>query len=297
MRPLTALIIYIVVVFVGGALLAPWVHWMMQPVGRSIPLLADAPFHRYVHRCFLILALAGLWPLLRALGIKSVQDVGLVPPREHWQKWLTGFAIGLLSLAIIAFVSVQAGARRWNYRIPGDVILVKALTALATALIVGFMEEILFRGGLFGGLRKVINWKSALAVSSLIYASTHFFAPVKHAGSVQWDSGLALLPGMMSDFTKPEELIPGFINLVLVGVILALAFQRTGNLYFSLGLHTGWIFWLKLSKTVLVHRSIANTTIHGTASMIDGWLATGALIMALILTLKLTTILTRRPPS
>ena len=64
MRPLRALVIYIAVVFVGGALLAPWPYWLVQTGAQTSPKPANAPFHRYVNRSWLIPALAGLWPLL-----------------------------------------------------------------------------------------------------------------------------------------------------------------------------------------------------------------------------------------
>ena len=69
MRPLRALVIYIGVVFVGGALLAPWLYWLAQAFAHSFPKIAAEPFNRFVNRSLLFLALAGLWPLLRALGV------------------------------------------------------------------------------------------------------------------------------------------------------------------------------------------------------------------------------------
>ena len=60
-----------------------------------------------------------------------------------------------------------------------------------------------------------------------------------------WNSGLILLPRMLGGFADFHALVPGFFNLTLAGVLLGLAYQRTGNLYFSIGLHAGWIFWLK----------------------------------------------------
>jgi hypothetical protein len=47
MRPLRALIIYIAVVFIGGALLAPWLYWLAQKGARTFPTIAAAPFHQF----------------------------------------------------------------------------------------------------------------------------------------------------------------------------------------------------------------------------------------------------------
>jgi uncharacterized protein len=290
MRPLRALVIYIAIVFLGGALLAPWLHWLAQVLAQTFPKLADladSPFHRYVHRAFLFLALAGLWPLLRALGARSAADFGLGKPAGQWQRLGAGFALGFVSLAVVAGIAVAGGARAWPDSFDAGNLIGKLLGALATAAVVGVLEEVLFRGGIFGGLRRVLDWRLALVFSSAIYALVHFFAPARHEGPVLWTSGLALLVPMFNGFTNLQQLIPGFFNLALAGALLAIAYQRTGNLYFSIGLHAGWIFWLK-SYGVLTNSVVdANVWLFGTRKMIDGWLACGVLIATLI-------VLTRR---
>lgn len=281
MRPLRALIIYLIVVFVGGALLAPWLYWLVQSFAGTFPKLANAPFHRYVNRSFLILALAGLWPLLRALGVKSPADVGLVKPAGEWRNALRGLGLGFLSLAIVAGIALVAGARAWPENFSLSKFSEKLSSAALTACVVAVLEEILFRGGIFGGLRHVLSWRAALLVSSAIYALVHFFAPARHVGEVVWNSGLALLPLMLAGFGDLHALIPGFINLTLAGAALAYAFQRRGNLYFSIGLHAGWIFWLVIYKALTVEVANANVWLFGSNKLIDGWLACAVLIATL----------------
>ena len=282
MRPLRALVIYIAVVFAGGALLAPWMYWLVQAAAQTFPKLANAPFHRYVHRAFLALALAGLWPLLKALGARSASDLGLVRPAGQWQKLGTGFGTGFISLAIVAGIALAVGARAWPEQLVAGKLAGQLLGALATAAVVGVLEEILFRGGIFSGLRRLLDWRFALAISSAIYALVHFFAPAKHEGAVAWTSGLALLLPMLGGFTDWQQLIPGFFNLTLAGALLALAFQRTGNLYFSIGLHAGWIFWLKSYGVLTSDVPGANLWLWGSGRMIDGWLACVVLALTLV---------------
>ena len=68
----------------------------------NFPQIAHAPFHRFVDRSFLILALAGLWPLLRALGTTSFREAGLVPPYGQSRKFFGGLLLGFCSLAVVA---------------------------------------------------------------------------------------------------------------------------------------------------------------------------------------------------
>ena len=95
MRPARSLLIYTGIVFLGGALLAPWLYWTFQWLAALLPAfrkLADNPFHRYVNRSLLALALTGLWPLLRSLGVRGWQDVGLAKPAASLRHWPVGFA-------------------------------------------------------------------------------------------------------------------------------------------------------------------------------------------------------------
>jgi uncharacterized protein len=70
-----------------------------------------------------------------------------------------------------------------------------------------------------------------------------------------------------------ETLAPGFFNLALAGALLAYAFHRTGNLWFSIGLHAGWIFWLKSYGFFTREAPGADTWLWGTKRMTDGWMA------------------------
>ena len=65
-------------------------------------------------------------------------------------------------------------------------------------------------------------------------------------------------------------------------MILALAYQRTGTLYFSIGLHAGWIFWLKSYGFLTNSQAEAGTWFWGTAKLVDGWLALIVLTLVLI---------------
>ncbi len=281
MRPLWALVIYIVVVFFGGALLAPWLYWLAQHFAHSVPKLASAPFHRFMDRSFLILAMAGVWPLLRALGAKSLRETGLVAPYGQSQKLFGGLLLGFVSLAVVAGIVLVAGGRATAGSSSAEKIIETILNAAATAAVVAILEEILFRGGVFGGLRRVFYWPLALGLSSLIYALVHFLQRADFAGTMAWYSGLELLPRMLAGFTDFHALVPGFFSLTLAGVLLGLAYQRTGNLYFSIGLHAGWIFWLKIFGTFSADVPRAAVWFWGTGKMIDGWLA--FLVLALTL--------------
>jgi len=273
MRPFRALVIYLAVVFVGGALLAPWLYWLAQSCAHSIPRIAGAPFHRYVDRSLLMLALARLWPLMRSLGATSLREVGLIPPYGQFKFFSGGLLLGFFSLAVVAGMAIGFGDRLFVQPWAAHQIVGTIFGAIGAAAMVAPLEEILFRGGVFGGLRRIIYWPLALLVSSAIYALVHFLQHAELTGVVAWNSGLVLLPQMLRGFADFHALVPGFFNLALAGVLLGLAYQRTGNLYFSIGLHAGWIFWLKTYGVFTADSPRAAIWFWGTGKMIDGWLA------------------------
>jgi membrane protease YdiL (CAAX protease family) len=282
MRPIRALVIYIAVVFIGGALLAPWLYRLAQLFAHSFPQVATAPFHRFLDRSFLLFALAGLWPMLRSLGATSWRDTGIVPPYGQWNKLFGGLLLGFISLAAVAAVAVGFGGRGVVQDLAAHTVVGIIFSAIGTAVVVGTLEEILFRGGIFGGLRRVLYWPFALFISSVIYALVHFLQRVELIGPVAWNSGLVLLPQKLGGFADFHALMPGFFSLTLAGVLIGLAYQRTGNLYFSIGLHAGWIFWLKIYSALTVQAPQAATWFWGTGKMTDGWLAFSALAITLV---------------
>src|SRR5271156_233348 len=140
MRPLLTLVIYLVVVLVGGALLAPWLYWLAQHAAQDFPKIADAPFHRFVDRSFLILSLVGLWPLLCSLGAKSARDMGIIPPYGNFKKLFGGALLGFFSLAVVAGIAIGFGGRAFSQNLTPHKIVAVIFGAIATAVIVATPE-------------------------------------------------------------------------------------------------------------------------------------------------------------
>jgi membrane protease YdiL (CAAX protease family) len=278
--PILALAFYIAAVFIGGAIAAPQLYWAAQSMERWFPHLAGIPFTRFVHRSLLLVALLGLWPLFRSLGAVSWSDLGIVAPRRHWQKLGAGFTLGFFSLAMVAVTAIGAGAR--TATLNHHHLVQNLILAGTSALAVGILEEILFRGGIFGALRKNVPWVTALLISSGIYALVHFFGNPHQDGPILWYSGLEILQRMLEGFVHWQQLVPGFFNLALASALLALAYQRTGNLYFSIGFHASWIFWLRSYNVLTRGVTGTNTWIWGGNKMIDGWLAMAVLALTLL---------------
>lgn len=278
------LLAYFVGVLLAAALVAPGAFHLGQWVSGEVTFLhglGAQPFHRYLNRCLLVIALAGLWPLAKAFQLTSARALGLAGPGSSRRMLGCGLAVGFGSLLGAALLMSLAGVRSFNFSHTPSVLVELALNATLSAAVVAGLEELFFRGVVFGALRQSLSLTAAILGSSVIYAAPHFLARVEHAGPVAWSSGFALLPAMLAGIVAPGNLAPAGLTLAVGGAVLALAYQRTGSLWFSIGLHAGWVFWLKVFKTVTSPGAQPASAFWGTDKLLDGWLA--LLIMAVVL--------------
>ncbi len=284
MRPLRSTFIYTAGVFLGGALLAPLLYHLVQNAAEQWPALqglANQPFRRYVNRCLLFTAVLGLWPWLRANGFSGGADIGIARPFGQWKLVAGGFALGFGTLAVVALTATTLGPHDWNLAHPPALYARHLAKAGGAAIVVALIEEILFRGALFGVLRKRWRWPAALVASSIVFAFVHFLDRRPNAPeTITWITGLTTLPQMLHPLLW-REWFPLFPNLLLVGAILAWFYQITGSLGASIGLHAGWIFWVKSYSFLTIAPTAAASSLWGTGKLIDGWATT--LVLAAVL--------------
>lgn len=171
----------------------------------------------------LVLSLYGFVPLLLWGYIHAAEsswaDYGLSGEGGFWRSSGLGFVAGALGVTLL--VGLQQGMKGgwllspkagWRSTLP----LASALLGLT--LVIGFIEELVFRGFVVNQLQPAYApWATAL-ISSLIFALLHLV----------WDgpAGLVQLPG-----------------LCLMGGVLWIArWTNGGQLGLAWGLHAGWIW-------------------------------------------------------
>ena len=282
LRHTVAILIYVAGVFLGATLLSPLAWKAVFSDWAFLSFLNEHDdFHRYFNRCLLGLALLGLGVLCRFLGIKSISEVGWTHPRKQW-PWLgKGLLLGLASLTAAAALPLLFGAREM---VPTPEITEWSrhlANAMIAGLVVAVIEETLFRGVLFGLLRRDLPWCWAAVLSSLFFAAMHFLDQKPELENITWTSGFSALPAMLHDFGNDPYWPAKFVNLTLAGIILCAIWQRTGNLYCSIGLHAGWIFCLKTNGFLTESTPKSPTIFWGNGQISDGWAATPLLALML----------------
>ncbi|MBU0495396.1 MAG: CPBP family intramembrane metalloprotease [Chloroflexi bacterium] len=125
-----------------------------------------------------------------------------------------GVALGFVLMAIIFGVEIAAGWLRVDGLVALPTAVVTVLAYLVIYLIVGFIEELSFRGYIFGNLRDGFGPIVAVILASLIFG-------VAHAGNPNFG---------------PVALF----NIALVGMFFCYAYVATNNLWLPIAYHFSW---------------------------------------------------------
>jgi membrane protease YdiL (CAAX protease family) len=185
----------------------------------------------------------------------------------------SGFLLGCLSFTGFLGVLIMLGSRTLAPDLPSNWPLRIGL-GFGSALLVGTIEEIIFRGLLFGGLLQDHGRGRAILVSSGLYSLVHFlWAKVPVEIGFDLTIGLQALAVHTRSLLSPSILSP-FVGLSLVGVVLAYAYLWSGSLLFPIGLHAGWVFLGKIDGLLLLERTGVQWLYgpQGVLGGVTGWL-------------------------
>jgi len=156
--------------------------------------------------------------------VLAVYKFGIVRLGEHPRDDLPArgairnLGLGLLAGFVIFSVVVGVADLVGVYRIVGRGDTSRLLLELvATAILPGFMEELMFRGILFRWIEEFGGSWAALVVTSALFGLAHIFNP-----NATWFSSFAIA--------------------VEAGVLLGGAYMLSGSLWLPMGLHAAWNF-------------------------------------------------------
>ena len=249
MKSYQRILVFLLLVLLLTVIVSPWAAWSWNSFIKAWPQWREytPSFSHIFGRLFMILG-AGLFFLCRSfLKIQSVSQLGLKPTRQWHCDFARGALIAVASVIAVASLMSVLDVFTPFFRLSLSTALQRSVKALLTALTVGFLEEIFFRGVIFKGLLDDCRLAVASVFSSLFYAAIHFIKPAEEIGTSSLDAwaGLRYLVAAFQPFLDPASLFPGLFGLFLIGLVLSYAFFRTGSLYLSMGLHAGWVFGIK----------------------------------------------------
>ncbi len=255
-----------------ASILAPWVYQggkalAAAATSRELPGILEwlggacgkSKFARFYSRSLSFSALIFLPFLYRRIRQlrASEQGTNSTIAIAHWKsspvQILTGLVIsgGLLWGLVMILQALGVYAPD-----PHPPKLPKFLAAvLIPTVAASLIEEWMFRGLLLGLWLKSSRPLMACVGTSLLFAFLHFLEPpvgfAIHDPSAP-TAGFELLGRVLFHFTDPQFFVTDFATLFVVGMILAWARLRTGALWFSIGLHAGWVLVFKICNLLYV---------------------------------------------
>jgi membrane protease YdiL (CAAX protease family) len=214
--------------------------------------LIDEPPRRVMGRLAQIYILLGLWPFLKLLRLDSKTALGFgIPRRRFLLEVVIGWLLGVAILAALVWALLTLRVRVPDIPSDGLVLFVleKAVAALLGGLLIGLLEELFFRGALYGAIRRRSGVREAVVWSAALYALLHFMKPHDLPAGVpfDWAGSWAMFAGVFTGLVDWRHL-DSMLALFLVGVFLALVRERAGHIAWGVGLHAGWVFVIQLSR-------------------------------------------------
>jgi membrane protease YdiL (CAAX protease family) len=170
----------------------------------------------------------------RYLDKKSFQSLGLTLNRQGWKDLFFGFALsglmaGLFFLTMVTFGWIELTGFSFSVDTPvpfsiadvGQYMSVMSTGVLfiifIECVLVGYWEELAFRGYLFQNMRDGMGLKLAIMSSCLIYGLIHA--------------------------TNPNATILSSAIIVFFGFLRLYGYLSTKMLWLSMGMHIGWNFF------------------------------------------------------
>ena len=271
-----------------AGLLAPLVYLWIQGIETPadpdslIAYLQSKPIAKYVDRVRLLFAAGALIWMIGACGLWG--RFGYYWGARGLTTLLKFLLLGMVSLGLVVAAQSLIFDPQPRHTYATLEVVEMFLAALVGGLVIGWLEEAIFRGMVLRMFYSATKPVPAIILSALVFASVHFKSVPDGIGEpYHWYSGM-LVAGYqsVSVFLTVEAI--DFCNLFLAGVVLNLVFLRTGSLVGCMGLHAGWVLVRNIWSKLVEIPDSGLTQIWGTQRIVDGY---ASLVILIVLTIGL----------
>ena len=205
------------------------------------------PFDRILTRSVLLVLLILLIPLWKMV---SKETSGLIFGDFSFRQFSQSFLIGLFILAIPVVVLLLLEVRLvvLDLEISFLSILGILLVGIVLACLIGLFEEILFRGFLYGSLKKRVGGLIAALISSALYSNVHFLKPTGELElPINWLAGFIYLEQSIGNMILLHQDWDARLSLMILGCFFCLVRERF-NLFCCIGLHAAFVVGIAISR-------------------------------------------------
>lgn len=151
----------------------------------------------------------------KVLSKRKLEDMGLGCFREYKKDLGAGLLLGIVLMTLTFFVILLTGSGFVETWVPQFTI--NTVIYLAAFVLVGFAEEILARGYFMSALRQTKSMPLIVSVSAVLFSLMHMM-----------NNAFSVIP---------------FINIVLVGLLFAYMYIKSGSIWMPIGFHITWNYF------------------------------------------------------
>ncbi len=199
---------------------------------------------------------------------------------------IRGFVVAMCALAILLALALAVGGGGVGDHVAAAALIPKYFLS---AIVIAFIEEAFFRAFLLGGMEGDFGNRIALIASAAIYAIAHLVrSPARfYVTGYEPAAGLMTLAHSIDQFADPAVAVPTLIGLFLLGIVLGEAYILTGSVYFSIGLHCGFVLGAKMWPKIILNRAAIPWWIAGGGAIpLIGGAAAWAIAIAILALLR-----------
>ncbi len=202
-----------------------------------------------------IMLLLSIFPVSKWLGLNKVM-LGYAPFKTMFKQFGRGFGLSLLILLPVFLTLNFLGIHSIDMTKAWTIgwILKKLGVAFGLAVLIGIVEESVFRGLLLTSLRKYLPAFSAIFISSIYYAGLHFLDSKSTVSedTLSLSGSFQLLSEAYHNVFAMQD-VTAFLALCAVGLFLGvLRWRGDMNLATCIGCHAGWVFQIRMSKSTSI---------------------------------------------
>ena len=227
----------------------PWLAWSFWTVFR---------------RCVSIAAAISVWWITTRVDHQSLSVYGFTDTPSGIPQFVFGVILGIVSLGILLALGLATGVCRLHEPLNHAQAWTVLIGFIPAAVLVGILEEVVFRGFLLQHLGRC-SMGLAVMASSAAYSLVHLKT-----------TAVGLL--------RVQELI----GLFLLGAVLALSYLRTHQLYLAVGLHAALAYGARVNKLVLEFSNQSLSWLVGTSRLINGIVAWVVLLTVAVVIVRWT---------
>ena len=213
------------------------------------------PFPRIFDRTVMGTLLIAMLFAARDLNLVALLSRGFKhPAAPSITRAIRGFVVAMIAIAILFGLALAVGGGGVGDHGAAAALIPKYFLS---AIAIAFIEEAFFRAFLLRGMSGDFGNRIALIASAAIYAVAHLVrSPARfYVTGYEPAAGLITLAHSIDQFTDPAVAIPTLIGLFLLGIVLGEAYILTGSVYFSIGLHCGFVLGAKMWPKIILNRA------------------------------------------